>query len=151
VNFSMRMPRSEPARHSGPRRAASPRRPPAAPALILLAAPLHHAGSTRIIVSHSRRHSNAVQVRDVPDFIGLMAASSPGPHIPCGAYFLAGGARTRSSAASPICSDLRDRCGPPPLMLQGAPILCGEPYPFMRLRAHHDQLFRLKFLRGNLF
>ena len=78
---------------------------------IMIAIPRLGNKSSPLIVSHSRRHSNAVQVRDVPDFIGPMAASSPGPHIPCGAYFLAGGARTRSFAVSPMCSDLRDHRG----------------------------------------
>jgi len=67
--------------------------------------------SSPLVVSHSRRHSNAVQARDVPDFIGSTTASAPGPYIPPGTYFLADEARMRSSAASPMCSDLRDRCG----------------------------------------
>ena len=51
------------------------------------------------------------QIRDPSDFIGSTTAAAPGPYIPCGACFLAGGALTRSSTASPMCSDLRDRCG----------------------------------------
>src|ERR1035437_3364149 len=41
-----------------------------------------------VVVSHSRRHLNGVQIRDVADFIGSTAPPPPGPHIPPGAYFL---------------------------------------------------------------
>jgi hypothetical protein len=99
------------ARHARRGGDAPLRRPAPAPPLILLAAPLHHAGSTPVVVSPSGWHSNAVQIRDVAGFIGPATASATGPYIPGDACFLAGGARTRSSAASPMCSDLRDRCG----------------------------------------
>jgi hypothetical protein len=99
------------ARHARRGGDAPPRRPAPAPPLILLAAPLHHAGSTPVIVFPSGWHLNCVQIRDVPNFIGPAMAAAPGPHIPPGTFFLADGARTRSSAASPMCSDSRDRCG----------------------------------------
>jgi hypothetical protein len=51
VDFSTRMLRSEPARHAGAGRAAAD----------LLAAPLHHAGSTPVVVSSGGRHSAAVR------------------------------------------------------------------------------------------
>jgi len=80
-------------------------------------------------------YSNAVQARDVPDFMGPAAASSPGPPIHAAHVFL----QTEHERGPP----LHRRCAriyviaagpPPPLMLQGASILSGEPYPFMRLR-----------------
>ena len=77
------------------------------------------------------RHLNAVQIRDLADFIGSTTAAATGPwaHV-----FL----QTEHERGPP----LRRRCAricviaagpPPPLMLQGASILSGEPYPFMRL------------------
>ena len=67
--------------------------------------------TTDIVVSPGGWHLDCVQIRDLPNFIGSMMAAATGPYIPPGTYFLADGAQMWSSAASPMCSDLRDRCG----------------------------------------
>lgn len=76
-----------------------------------------HAGAflgretTDVVVFPGGWHLTAVQIRDLAGFIGPATASATAPYIPGGACFLADGARTRSSAASPMCSYLRDSRG----------------------------------------
>src|ERR1035441_17869 len=61
-----------------------------------------------VVVSHSRRHLNGVQIRDVADFIGSTAPPPPGPHIPPGAYFLDCCLGKRSARCCELSRDWRD-------------------------------------------
>src|SRR5664280_2021930 len=105
------MPRSEPARHARAGRRPRPQAAPPAAVTASTRAVVLGGETTAVVVLPGGWHLNSVQIRDLPYFIGSTTVAAPGPHIPPGTYFLADGARTWSSAASPMCSYLRDSRG----------------------------------------
>ena len=129
VDFSMRMPRSEPARHAGAGRRP---RPQAAPPTALTAST--HAAilgreTTDVVVSPIGWHLNSVRIRDVRYFIGPTASSSPGPPIHAAHVFLL----SRVAAVRPAGDNLVASAGlssqPPPARYCIRHRHCDSPLP----------------------